>query len=80
MSPFEQEPSEVLDFPILVLNLLCHQVLAHLRIGDTEHRFIQSLLEDQLHGLVQLLLVVDHELVEPTDQGVEPLRAQFIQD
>ena len=79
MSPFEQEPSEVLDFPILVLNLLGHEVLAHLRIGHTEHGLIQSLLEDQLHGLVQLLLSVDHQLVEPTDEGVELLRAQFIQ-
>ena len=76
----QKEDSEVDWRPSLCLNLLVHKVLAHAGVGHTEHGLVQGLLEDQLHGLGELLLGVDDKVIELGHEDIELLRAELVED
>ena len=54
--------------------------LAHAGVSYAEDRLVQRLLEDELHGLGELLFRVDGKVVELGHQGVKLLGTELVED
>ena len=76
----KKEDSKVDWRPSFGFDSLGGEVLTHAGVGHTEHWLVQGLLEDQLHGLGELLFGVNDEIIELGHENVELLRAELVQD
>ena len=76
----EEEDSEVDWRLALSLDPLGGEVLTHAGVGHAEHRLVQRLLEDQLHGLGELFLGVDDDVIKLGHEDVELLRTELVED
>ena len=57
----------------------CH-ALAHVGVGHTEVRLIQSLLKDEVDAALEPLLCVNVEVQDLCDEGLELLGGELVQD